>query len=249
MSLSDVRNSGGSFVDGKPSTSLVYLIHIQKTAGTSLRFYFAKGFGGKKCLWHAPTDRSESWGNLFNIAASDPDRFDKVRAIGGHIIFTKIPAEIRNKSPIFVSTLRDPVARIVSHYEHIRKQTDHQLHADVAGKTLFQALDSRGFRATSDRVQLEYLCGSKDLNRLRENLARHRFVIGKQEKIDELFHYLSTLLGLPPVDDVHVNAAKAGYEEEIEAQPDYAAAVEFIRKMNREEYEFYQSFDAVWSHI
>lgn len=236
-------------MDGDHSASLIYLIHIQKTAGTSLRFYFAKCFGAKKCLWHAPTDRSESWGNLFNIAASDPDRFDNVRATGGHISFEKIPSEIRNKSPIFVSTLRDPVARIVSHYEHIRKQTDHRLHGEVAGKTLFLALRSPGFAAVSNRVQIEYLCGSPELKALRETLARHRFIVGKQEKIDDLFHYLSTTFELPPVDKVHVNSSKAGYEKEVEAQPDYAKAVEFIRKMNREEYEFYGSFDAVWSNV
>ena len=46
-----------------------------------------------------------------------------------------------------------------------------------------------------------------------------------------------------------MNIGKPGYEAEIEAQPDYEDAVELIRRMNKDEFEFYRSFDTVWSNV
>jgi hypothetical protein len=235
--------------ENNSKNSLIYLIHIQKTAGTSIRFYFEKGFGADKCLWHAPNQASKTRGNLMNIAVTDPDRFNQFKVIGGHVGFGKIPQRILDKSPVFVSALRNPVARVVSHYQHIRTSTSHGLHDQVAGKTLFQAMKAQGFAAASDRIQIEYLCGRKDVKFLHQALDRGKYIIGKQEKMDDLFRHLSTTFGLPVFQDVHVNISKPGYEKEIEEQSDYDAAVEFIRRMNKDEYEFYKSFEAVWSNV
>ena len=229
--------------------SLIYLIHIQKTAGTSIRFYLEKAFGPEKCLWHAPNLSSETRGNLLQIAASDPGRFNRYKAIGGHIGFGRIPMSILEKRPIFVSALRNPVARIASHYQHIRNSTGHGLHDQVGNKALLEAMKTRGFTATSDRVQIEYLCGRKDLKYLLEALHRSKYIIGKQEKIEDLFRYLSTTFGFPVFQDVHVNISTPGYEKQIEQQPGYHEAVELIRRMNKEEYDFYKSFEAVWSSV
>lgn len=229
--------------------SLIYLIHIQKTAGTSIRVYFEKGFGPDKCLWHDPKRESENRGNLMNIAASNPAFFNKFKVIGGHVGFGKIPKSIMDKSPIFVSALRNPVARIVSHYEHIRKAGQHPLHDHIANKTLFQALKTKRFAAASDGIQIEYLCGRKDLQTLHDTFGKHNYIVGKQEKVEQLFLYLSKIFGFPTFQDVFVNVAKPGYEKEIEEQQDYAEAVELIRQMNKNEYEFYKSFDGVSSNI
>jgi hypothetical protein len=235
--------------ENRINDSLIYLIHIQKTAGTSVRFYLEKAFGPEKCLWHAPNLSSETRGNLSQIAVSDPGRFNRYKAIGGHISFGRIPSPILDRRPIFVSALRNPVARIVSHYQHIRNSAGHGLHDQVGNKTLFKALKTRGFAAVSDRVQIDYLCGRKDLKYLLEALNRSKYIIGKQEKIESLFRYLSTTFGFPVFQDVHVNIGAPGYEKQIEEQPDYHEAVELIRRMNKEEYDFYKSFEAVWSNV
>jgi hypothetical protein len=234
---------------GGTSNNLIYLIHIQKTAGTSIRFYFEKGFGADKCLWHAPNQASKTRGNLLNIAVTDPRHFDQFRVIGGHIGFNKIPKQILSKSPIFVSALRNPVSRVVSHYQHIRSSPMHGLHGQVAGKTLFHAIKAPGFAAVSDRLQIEYLCGRKDLASLNEALGKGKYIIGKQERTDELFRYLSATFGIPVFEDVQVNISKPGYEKEIEQQADYQKAIELIRQMNKAEYDFYKSFEAVWSNV
>jgi hypothetical protein len=247
--LAATRILEASVTANESSNRLIYLIHIQKTAGTSIRFYFEKGFGAEKCFWHAPNQSSTTRGNLLNIAVTDPSHFAHFRVIGGHLAFNKIPKQILARSPIFVSALRNPVSRIVSHYQHIRSSPTHGLSAQVAGKTLFQAMKAPGFAAVSDRLQIEYLCGRKDLKSLHDALDKGKYMIGKQEKIDELFRQLSATFGIPVFNDVQVNISKPGYEKEIEQQPDYQKAIEVIREMNTVEFDFYKSFDAVWSNI
>ena len=230
-------------IEGRPAKPLIYLIHIQKTAGTSLRAYFSRGFGRRKCLFDGRDVR------LPAIAASNPERFDKCRVIGGHVGFGKIPQVILGRSPIFVSVVRDPVARVVSHYHYIRGKPGNGLHNRLYHKTLFQAIRGRRFAALADRKQIELLCGEKNLAILRETMTKHRYIVGKQEHSQELFDYLSEVFNIYPYEDERKNVATSGYQSEIEAQPDYNDAVEIIRNMNRDEYEFYSSFGSVWSNI
>jgi hypothetical protein len=225
--------------------SLIYLLHIEKTAGTSIRFYFAKGFGADKCLWHDPSRGR----HLRDIAASNPAHLSKFKVVGGHLPFRAIPKPIMDKSPIFVSALRDPVARIVSLYEHSRRDPKHYAHTQVANKTLIEAMKSQGFAGASDRIQIGYLCGCKDLQTLHDAFGKHKYIIGKQEKVDKLFQYLSKTFCIPIFHNVFINVTKPGYQKEIEEQRDYAEAVQLIRQMNKDEYKFYKSFDGVFYNI
>jgi hypothetical protein len=228
----------------KVGAPLVYLIHIHKTAGTSIRAYLQEGFGKENCFWHGPKR------NLPQMIESSPGRFNRLKAIGGHIGFAKIPKPVLDKYPIFVSALRDPLARVVSHYHHIRTHSTHNLHPQVGNKTLFEAMRVPVFATMSDRLQIGYLCGRKDLSALRDALSRNKYIIGKQEKLEDLFRCLSTTFGFPILQDVRVNVAdKQSYEDDIKGQHDYADAVELIRRLNGAEYEFYNSFEAVWSNV
>jgi len=237
-------------IESQPKDSLIYLIHIQKTSGTSLRLYFSKAFGHKSCLWHAPKRKSDIGGSdLRRIAKFHPQRFDTCRATGGHIGFADIPDVILAKSPIFVSALRDPVSRIVSHYNHIRNSPDHGLQKHIGDKTLFETIKTPRFEAYWDRIQIEYLCGHKDLSSLNDSLSKRKYIIGKQEKIDNLFLVLAQTFNIRENLETRVNVAAPGYEEEIKGQPDYQEAVRLIRKLNKDEGEFYESFDDVWINV
>jgi hypothetical protein len=232
-----------------PRDRLIYFIHIQKTSGTSIRGYFQQAFGRTRCLWHAPKLVTENKGNVFNIAKTDPARFDACRVIGGHIGWRRIPRVILDRSPIFVSAIRDPVARVVSHYQHIRSDAGHVLHQEIAGMSLFDAIRRPGFAAVSDRMQIEDLCGGKDLDRFLDVARANSFIIGKQERIEAFLLKLSTVFDLPLFLDIRQNVSAPGYQADIEAQPDYEAAVSHIAQMNQEEYSFYNSFADVWSNV
>lgn len=230
-------------VEDRPAYPLIYLVHIQKTSGTALRAYFRRCFGFDNCLFHGPEI------NLLSIAESRPKDFLSYRVIGGHVGFGEIPDVILERSPVFVSIIRDPVARVLSHYQHIRSSPEHGMHDQLARRNLFGALRTTNFSALADRMQIEYLCGHKDLPALRECLAKNKYVIGKQEHSQELFDKLSDVFGVKKVRDLHLNVGSPGYVEEIKAQQGYRRAVEIIREMNQDEYEFYNSFGAVWSNI
>jgi hypothetical protein len=230
-------------VEDRPANPLIYLIHIQKTSGTALRAYFRRGFGFDKCLFHGPEV------NLQSIAAMRPDAFCGYSVIGGHVGFGEIPETILAQSPVFVSAIRDPVARVISHYQHIRNDSGNGMHIRLANRTLCQAMRLPLFAALADRMQIEFLCGRKDLETLYEAMRKNRYIIGKQEKSQKFFDHLSLEFGIKTFPDLRVNVGAAGYEEEIRAQPDYEQGVERIREMNRDEYEFYESFGAVWSNV
>ena len=222
---------------------LIYLIHIQKTAGTTLRVFFSRGFGRNRCLFSGRDAK------LPAIAASNPSRFQKCRVIGGHVGFGKIPQVIMDRSPVFVSVVRDPVARVISHYHYIRSKPGNGLHNLLEHKTLYQALQTRRFVNLVDRMQIELLCGEKDIRVLNKTMRRNRFIVGKQEYMQELFDYLSTIFGIETYSDVRKNVGSAGYEADIGAQPDYNEAIKIIQELNIDEYKFYNSFGPLWSNL
>ena len=236
-------------VESNLASPLIYFIHIEKTAGSSLRAYFRRAFGFDKCLFHDPAIIRERPVDLLALAASNPESLLRYRVLGGHIGFRRIPEVTLGRPTIFVSILRDPIARVVSHYQHVRTKPAHPMHNQFVNRTLFQAMHATLFTAMVDRLQIRALCGRKALPALREEMDRQQYIVGKQEHIQDLFNHLSCVFGHRTITDLNVNAGLPGYKEEIRAQPRYDDAIDIICEMNRAEYNFYESFSSIWSNI
>jgi len=229
----------------------LFFIHIPKTAGGSLRKYFKTVFG-PRCQWYLRNQNVEDRPVMRSDAPFDVERhLAKYRITGGHIQFDDIPSALIEKTPILVSVIRNPVQRVLSYYNYVRTEEGHPARERILQLTLFEALTKdKRFAAQCDRSQIRFLCGTTDLGTLKRTLEDHRFIIGKQEFMDDFMETLHKELGLPriPVHSTQVHKSAPDYVAQIAAQPNYDEAIQIISAQNADEFTFYNSFGAVRSN-
>ncbi|MBV8798623.1 MAG: sulfotransferase family 2 domain-containing protein [Alphaproteobacteria bacterium] len=237
----------------------LFFIHIPKTAGGSLRRYFKTTFGSG-CQFFMRNERGQGKGHIMRrgVEFDVEEHLANYRISGGHIPFDHVPQGLLEADPIFVSVLRDPLQRALSYYNFLRTQKRppreeaQAAFAEMKKLTLYQTLTAnKRSRTDYDRVQIRFLCGRPDTEALREVLKAHRFILGKQEHLGEFMNLLHEMLGLPlvPSDTKQIHKSSSDYQTALAAQPHYDEAVEMIRSMNAEEYEFYNSFGPTWTNM
>jgi hypothetical protein len=190
-----------------PGAGPLVLIHIPRTAGTTLAMilrhhYRGGGFTGG--------------GNVFARGDAIESRLrkagtkERIRAIAGHLTYGlrgALPEGAR-----FVTILRDPVERTLSHYHVLprsrpdRKQTGlvpPWLPPPRQGQSLAEALDE-GY--VLDNLQTRMLCGlvspfdelpADALERAKANVRDGIEFVGTTERFDELLALLNLALGWP----------------------------------------------------
>lgn len=101
----------------KDKASLVYFLHIPKTGGTTLNRFLTSQFGDKNvCPAHL-------WHKLIELP---PKHIARYSLIWGHFysyLYRYVPVSMR-----YLTFLRDPVERALSHYGHIMSLEGHYLH-------------------------------------------------------------------------------------------------------------------------
>ena len=108
-------------------SDLVYFLHIPKTSGTSLHQSFLRVYG--------PEAASPNllWDDLVNGTYQLSER---PRIITGHF-GGFLPLWLK-RWPRIVTMLRDPLARALSHINHVQRDQEHPLHPLSAGLTVGQ---------------------------------------------------------------------------------------------------------------
>lgn len=111
-------------------SSKIFFFHIPKCAGTSVWKHLAKIYGR---------------GRIFQIASSkDVERFNqespenlrRYAVIGGHHFLSTYRERLGNFEEYFkVTSLRDPIDRIISNYNFIRRDWRHARYKDVRQST------------------------------------------------------------------------------------------------------------------
>ena len=136
---------------GKRMTSsrpLVFL-HLHKTGGTSLINWIQRHIPPAATLWAA-----SSWRDLSRVSDGDARRKSFIRGHFGASILDWLDA------PAFAfALLRDPVARVVSHYVHSLHDPEDVDHQIVAGErmTLAQYVRDGRFQHIVDNYQTAQL--------------------------------------------------------------------------------------------
>src|SRR4026208_2316272 len=87
---------------------LLYFLHIPKTAGMSFTNFIKSQF--------APSESNPDV-NLSDFIKTPPEQIAKYKFIAGHF-FYGVDDFIKQK-PVYITMLRDPVERTISHYAHI----------------------------------------------------------------------------------------------------------------------------------
>ena len=239
-----------SLSEGK---QLVFL-HIPKTGGMSLRGLFVKNYRTAKHFnTHLENLTTEGWNQcLARIKSMSPDEVAQYRIFKGHMQFGLhriLPSPVK-----YITFLRDPVQRAVSHYKmlcHKRIPSDHLIDLSRSDWNLTKypelcySLDNGQTRALAG-VDLDLpfgACSEKHLQMALENLDRHFKFVGLMEQFN-----LSLLL-LGRVCDwkwhfyVPDNIAT---RNSIQLSP---AVVEAIRSLNCFDFELYRHAQKRFQHL
>jgi len=226
--------------------SKVIFLHIHKTAGMSLRGLFVKNYRG---VPHFNTElkelSEEGWQKcLERIGRMPADDLERCRVFKGHMPFGLhkiLPGQAE-----YITFLRDPVKRVISHYrmQCRKKVLPLDLVIDPSQKDwnlgkhpiFFRSLDNGQTRSIAGAdLNLPFgACTEKHLHQAKSNLDRHFKFVGLTEQFDLSLLLLKRLCGWHWHFYVPDNRAA---DDSICFSP---AVLKEIRDLNRFDYELYR---------
>lgn len=205
--------SGGRTVTSRctPRPTVIFL-HITKTAGTTLAQVAQQQYPGPGFL-RSDYDFDAFEAHLTSMPDADKRAID---CLFGHMAFGLhrwLP-----RPAVYVTLLREPVDRVISHYYYALHATDHPLHRRVVdeGMTLEDYLVSGVLDELNDG-QVRRLSGARDeaipygsvprelLDVAKRNLREQFAAVGLTERFDESVLLFSRALGWKNVHYVTLN--------------------------------------------
>lgn len=177
--------------------NLIFL-HIPKAAGSTLHPVLERHYSKRACRTISLPEQLEAFKQL-------PQRErQRIRLLKGHMPFG-MHDHLAGGSR-YITLLRHPAERVVSHYYYVKRTPDHYLHhflsrgmslADFASSGLSGELDNGQVRLLSGHDQ-DIPCGdcSRDLlDVARRNIEQHFAVAGLTERFDESLVLMGITLG------------------------------------------------------
>jgi len=169
------------------ATPVVIFLHAPKTGGTTLVRIIERQYGSGSVL----NLYDSSYGD--ELAAYPSEEIDRVRAIAGHFYFG-VHTFIARPS-VYITLLRNPVDRVVSHYHFVRRSPGHYLYTAATELSLSEFVVACGpdepnndqTRLLAGRYQAEGTPTNADamLAAARRNLREHVAVVGITEEFDQ----------------------------------------------------------------
>ncbi|MCX8134595.1 MAG: sulfotransferase family protein [Roseococcus sp.] len=219
-------------------------LHVPKTAGTTCRAVFQRMMGDyyfayDQAVHGARSGQTPAW--------EDPAFFQRYLMIGGHV--GRVHPLVRSargaaRRMILYGVMRDPVARVVSFYDYVRKRPRHPLHAAVATRTLAQVVRdvSRDERSPWANWQLFQLFGTADAAGIERALEAENYVIGRLEELESFLDAVAAFTSIPrPAETPRDNVADTGGPIRAREQPDFAEATERLADLNEAERRFMET--------
>lgn len=155
---------------------MIVCLHIPKTGGTSFNFILENNFGIRNCHTNQ-NDRSTFTQSDFDFARKC---YPALRSLVGHNLVD--PMQLTVAEPFYMTILREPVARVISHYQYSVQRGNNK-------KTFEETL-----RASEnlENLQVKLIAGGRDLDKAKRFLERCAFV-GLTEKFDLSLRVLERL--------------------------------------------------------
>ena len=228
-----------------------FFLHVPKTAGTTLNAVVAGLFPGAAAWHQALVDQAGGEDGLAAAIAGNPGFHDGLLAVVGHFgVCHPLVAgcRARGRRAVLLSVLREPVERVVSLYEYIRRRGDHPLHREARARTLLRCFEELpSFRANATDAQLHQVFGCADPDGVRAALGTRSYVLGRFDRLAEFVAGVEAATGrrhaggLPRLNADGPDPALAPARE----QPDYAEAVAAISAASAREVRFYRGMPPV----
>ena len=156
----DFRSEGKNYF-------MIIFLHIHKTGGTTFRSILEKNFGAACCHTNQTRRPVFTQRDLEFVQRM----FPRLRAITGHNLVD--PLQLSVADPFYATFLREPVARVISHY---------QAHV-MGGKNKLSFEESLKKKDYLNNWQVKLMAGEENLDKAKRFLERCDFV-GLTEKFN-----------------------------------------------------------------
>lgn len=227
-----------------PNQTIIFQ-HIPKTAGSTLHTIFNRKCRRQRIHNVFGGDHSDESIEAFRRLPENHRR--EIDLLKGHMPFglhRDLPQEA-----VYVTVLREPVARVISQYKYIRRNPGNHLHDQVVGNRMSLGdFVASGISAGMDNGQVRWLAGEvhgwdfgeigeTELERAKSHLREHYALVGLTEQFDATVLLLRQLMGwraYPFYVKRNVSddgRTKVSFEEED---------VEIVRRHHRFDLELYE---------
>jgi hypothetical protein len=234
----------------------LFFLHIPKTAGISLRHLLQEQYPDAPTFFPSAPHEDE----LFRMPRAEREA---LAVIGGHYRFG---AHTWFETPTrYLTFLREPFERVVSHFHYILREPHHSLHvrAVASGLTLEQWVQLPAW-GSQDNLQVRYLNAMPKseppfgevtrqmLEQAKHNLAEHVEFLGLTERYAESVTRFGTALGwhAPALQRFNVTPERPGVEDLSDSSRRVIAAA---NELDIELYAFakklFERRDIVATHI
>ncbi|WP_088891886.1 sulfotransferase family 2 domain-containing protein [Leptolyngbya ohadii] len=189
---------------------VLYFSHIPKTAGMTFRTIVEDQFDDREIC---PATLNAQ------VAKIPKDELKNYRLFRGHLGFINIPDLLPGKRVVNVTILREPIARVISHYDYIRRMPGDPHYEAVKDMTLAEFAQKLTAGKVGKNIQtyhvakamrfkLDDLTPEETLTLAKESLDSFAFV-GLVERFQDSLFLLSYILGWKPIlNSRKENAAK-----------------------------------------
>jgi hypothetical protein len=232
--------------------SLIHM-HIPKCGGTTLRSLL---IAAVPQAIRFEVDSRNIAGSRAILTCMPEKKRGEIRLLHGHLSYgwhELLPRRVR-----YITVLRDPDSRVISHYNYVRSRRDHYLYDELVGRkmSLVDYVES-GLTCEVNNGQVRQISGVEDiiqqpygeskirygsdqsalLEQALENIERYFVVVGILERFDETLNALTALIGLPVVPHRVLNATQ---DPHLETPLPTNDEIERVRRYNREDHELYR---------
>lgn len=182
------------------TNDVLYFCHIPKTAGMTFRTIVEDQF---QCRDVCPATLNAQ------LAKMSPQELQPYRLYRGHLGFINLPELLPEKRVINVTVLREPVARVISHYDYIRRMPGDPHYEAVKDMTLEEFAQRLTAGKVGKNIQtyhvaktakfsLEDLSPAETLDLAKASLDDFAFV-GLVERFQDSLFLLSYIFGWKPI--------------------------------------------------
>jgi hypothetical protein len=215
--------------------------HIPKTAGTTMSQILLRQYPPED------TFRIERARQTFaELSALTDEQRAQIRLLYGHLLFGA--HELLPRTARYLTFLRDPVDRAMSHYYSVLRTPDHRLYSKVTSRRMSLAdyVESGISRELANgqtcliaggELGREDLCSPELLERAKRNIGKHFWFVGLTERFNESLLLVKEIFGWKePVYYTPLNVTS----ERPPLRDMSKDAVNLIREHNRLDLALYQ---------
>jgi hypothetical protein len=221
---------------------VLYFSHIPKTAGMTFRTIMEDQF---HCHEICPATLNKHMDSI------PLEQMRNYRLFRGHLGFIDIPKLIPGKRLINVNILREPVARVVSHYDYIRRTPTDPRYDSVKNATLEEFTEKLNLGKFGKNMQtyrvakiaqfdIDRFTPEEMLEIAKQSLDQFAFV-GILEKFQESLFLLSYIFGWKPIYNSRKENASKKPKTKAELSPQTLEIIQAQTQLDRVLYEYAQN--------